>query len=145
MAMDRDGYGVREGQTALERLLEDCRTLSPAGIERIAQGWARFAGGEHHAAYHAAERAALRLLEQQDRTPQWDEVRDRLLGLTERGDALVSWRQEHGDTGHQAEDALLGAALALLAGPDLHRPDREALVRPMAEGLPWLLAGNLAV
>jgi hypothetical protein len=145
MAMDRDGYGVREGQSALERLIEDCRTLSPAGIERIAHGWARFGGGEHHAAYLAAERAALQLLEREDRSSRWDELRDGLLGLTERGNALISWRQEHGDTGHQAERALLGAALALLAGPDLDRSDREALVRPMAEGLPWLLSGNLAV
>ena len=53
--MDRDGYGVREGQTSVDRLLEDCRTLSPAGIERVAHGWVAFAeGGEHHAAYVAA-------------------------------------------------------------------------------------------
>jgi alkylhydroperoxidase family enzyme len=146
MAMDRDGYGAREGQTPLERLLEDCRTLSPAGIERIAHGWARFtAGGEHHAAYHAAEKAAVHLLEQHGRTAEWDELRNRLLGLTERKDALVAWRQEHGDTGHQAENALLGAALAIVAGPDLDRSHREALLRPMGEGLPWLLSGNLAV
>jgi hypothetical protein len=143
--MDRDGYGTREGQTPLDRLLEDCRTLSPAGIERIAQGWVRLAEGERHAAHLAAERAALRLLEESRRGSEWDELRNRLLGLTERGTPMVAWKIEHGDTGHRAENALLGAALALLAGPDLAREHREALVRPMAEALPWLTAGNLAV
>jgi len=143
--MDPDGYGARAGQTPLDRLMEDCRTLSPAGIERVAHGWARFGEGEHHAAYTAAERAALHLLEQSGRTPEWDDLRNRLLGLTERGTPLVAWRQEHGDTGHRAERALLGAALALLAVPDLDRVHREALLRPMGEALPWLLAGNLPV
>ena len=145
MAMDRDGYGVREGQTPVDRLLEDCRTLSPAGIERVARGWVIHAEGEHLAAYHAAERAALRLLEETNRTPGWDELRDRLLGLTERGTPLVAWRQEHGDTGHRAERALLGAALALVAGPDLDRVHRHTLLAPMAEGLPWLLGGGVPV
>jgi hypothetical protein len=143
--MDRDGYGAREGQTPVDRLLEDCRTLSPAGIERIAHGWARLAEGEHHAAYVAAERAALHLLEQSDRGRRWDELRDRLLGLTEVGTPLIAWRLEHGDTGHAAERALLGAALALVAGPDLDRAHRETLLRPLGEALPWLLAGNLPV
>ena len=143
--MDRDGYGAREGQTPVDRLLEDCRTLSPAGIERIAHGWVTLAEGDRHAGYVAAERAALRLLEQEGRSPQWDELRDRLLGLTERGSPLVAWRLEHGETGHRAERALLGAALAIVAGPDLDRPHRETLLRPMAEALPWLLTGNLPV
>jgi hypothetical protein len=143
--MDRDGYGAREGQTPLDRLLEDCRTLSPAGIERVAQGWVRFSEGDHHAAHVAAERAALRVLEETNRGPEWDELRNRLLGLTERGTPLVAWRIEHGDTGHRAESALLAAALAIVAGPDLGREHREALLRPMGEALPWLVAGNLAV
>jgi len=131
--MDRDGYGAREGQTPVDRLLEDCRTLSPAGIERIAHGWLALAEGDRHAGYVAAERAALRLLEQEGRSPRWDELRDRLLGLTERGTPLIAWRLEH------------GAALAIVAGPDLDRPHRETLLRPMAEALPWLLTGNLPV
>jgi len=143
--MDRDGYGAREEQTPVDRLLEDCRTLSPAGIERIAPGWLALAEGDRHAGYVAAERAALRLLEQEGRSPQWDELRDRLLGLTERGTPLIAWRLEHGETGHRAERALLGAALAIVAGPDLERPHRETLLRPMAEALPWLLTGNLPV
>jgi hypothetical protein len=145
MAMDRDGYGVREGQTPLDRLLEDCRTLSPAGIERIARGWEVLAEGERHTPYVAAERAAIRLLEQSGRGQQWDDLRARLLSLTERGTPLIAWRVEHGETGHRAEHALLGSALALIAGPDLEREHREALLRPTAEALPWLLAGNLPV
>jgi hypothetical protein len=145
MAMDRDGYGAREGQTPLDRLLEDCRTLSPAGIERIARGWAVLAEGELHPAYVAAERAAMKVLEDSGRGAQWDELRNRLLGLTERGTPMIAWRVEHGDAGHRAERALLGAALALVAGPDLDRHHREVLLRPLAEALPWLLAGNLPV
>jgi hypothetical protein len=138
--MDRDGYGTRTGQTALERLLEDARTLSPLGIERVAAGWQQHAGGGTHQAYHEAERAALHVLETTRRAPQWDELRNQILGLTERPGAMVSWRLEHGDLGHQAEDALLGAALALLAGKDLDKVHHDTLVRPMAEALPWLLS-----
>jgi hypothetical protein len=145
MAMDRDGYGAREGQTPIDRLLEDCRTLSPAGIERIARGWVVLAEGELHPAYLAAEQAAIKVLEGSGRGAQWDELRNRLLGLTEHGTPLIAWRIEHGEIGHRAEHALLGGALALVAGPDLDRHDREVLLRPLAEALPWLLAGNLQV
>lgn len=137
MAIDRDGYGERPGQTAIDRLIEDCRTLSPLGIERVAAGWERF-GAEAHAAYAEAEKAALHVIEATNRGGRWDELRNQLLGLTERGTPLVSWRLEHGDVGHRAENALLGAALALLASPDLDAHHRDALLRPMAEGLPWL-------
>jgi len=141
--MDRDGYGVREGQSPVERLLEDCRTLSPAGIERIAAGWERHAAGAAaHTLYHAAERAALHALEASGRTAEWDELRNRVLGLTERGVPLIAWRVEHGAAGHRAEDALMGAALALLAGPGLDGAHRATLLRPMAEALPWLLAAS---
>jgi hypothetical protein len=135
--MDVEGYGQRPGQTALERLLEDSRTLSPAGIERVAGGWDQYA--RDHARYHEAEREALRVIEAADLGDEWDRVRNELLGLTERGSALVSWRAEHGEVGHKAEDALLGAALALTAETRLDAGHRETLVRPMAEALPWLL------
>ena len=39
--MDQDGYGYRADDRGIERLLQDSRTLSPAGIERagrIGQG-----------------------------------------------------------------------------------------------------------
>ena len=139
--MDRDGYGVRPGQTPLDRLLEDCRTLSPLGIERAAQGWVGHAGGGDHAAWRDAERAALHALETSDRMPEWDDLRNRLLGLTEGRDALVSWRLEHGEVGHHAENALLGAALGLMVAADLDADHRRTLVAPLAQALPWLSGG----
>lgn len=133
--MDRDGYGQRPGQSDLDRLLEDSRTLSPAGVERAAQGW----DPHQEQAIHRAEAEALRVLERADRAEEWDDLRNRLLGLTERGQPLVSWRAEHGEVGHHAEDALLTAALALLAGSGLDREASETLRRPMSHALPWLL------
>ncbi|MBV9524787.1 MAG: hypothetical protein JOZ46_03100, partial [Candidatus Dormibacteraeota bacterium] len=76
--MDTDGYGRRPGQTDIDRLLEDSRTLSPAGIERAAQGW----DPSQEAGIHRAEAEALRLLERSDRGGEWDELRNRILGLT---------------------------------------------------------------
>lgn len=140
--MDAEGYGVRPGQDPVDRLLEDCRTLSPAGVERVADGWQRLVGVIGTGPYHEAERAALRILESAGRTPAWDDLRTRLVGLTEHGVPLIAWRQEHGETGHRAEAALLGAALALVAGPDLDRAHRRTLLAPMAEALPWLLDGS---
>jgi hypothetical protein len=136
--MDRDGYGARRGQSDLERLLEDCRTLSPLGVERVAKGWIEHAGAGAHPVWHEAEAAALRVLETTGRTPEWDALRNRILGLTERRDALISWRLEHGEVGHRAEDALLGATLALMAAPELDAAHSRALLAPMAEALPWL-------
>jgi hypothetical protein len=134
--VDRDGYGQRHKQPAVERLVEDCRTLGPAGIERIAAGWGQRAPD----LYVAAEREALHVVETMRRGRAWDDLRNRLLGLTERGTPLVAWGAEHGDVGHKAEDALLGAALALLARPELDSHHGNTLVRPMATALPWLLS-----
>ncbi len=134
--MDKEGYGARPQQTDLDRLLEDCRTLSPAGVERIAVAW------DHRgdpATYRAAERAALRQLELAGMGDSWDATRNRLLGLTERGTPLVAWKSERGAVGHKAEDALLAAALALLARPGLAPHQARILLGPMARALPWLL------
>ena len=139
--MDDDGYGIRPGQTAIDRLLEDCRTLSPAGIERVATGWDR---RHDPKLFGEAERAALHVIEAENRGPQWDELRNFILGLTERGQPLVAWQAEHGETGHKAEQALLAAALALIAGPRLDAHHRATLVRPMAEALPWLVPATTA-
>jgi hypothetical protein len=154
MSNDIDGYGTRETQSDIDRLLEDCRTLSQSGIERIAQSWqTRVAPGwadrisDHHDAssaehdaWHQAERAALHVLEATNRAAAWDDLRNRILDLTEHHDALVSWRDEHGETGHRAEDALLGAALALSARPELDPTDERVLLGPMSATLPWLAA-----
>jgi hypothetical protein len=138
MAIDDDGYGPRQGQSDIDRLLEDARTLSPLGIERAAQGWVRHSDSGAHKAWNEAEQAAQEALRKEGRAPAWDELRGRLLGLTEREGALVAWRQEHGEIGHHAESALLGAALALLARPGLDAPHTRTLLAPMAEALPWL-------
>ncbi len=152
MSVDVDGYGPRPHQTDLERLIEDTRTLSALSIERIAAAWTEDAGPiraghpEHHGdlptaahtAWVAAERAALHALESAGRAAEWDDLRRRLLDLTERHDALVSWRQEHGDNGHRAEDALMGAGLALLARAALDAEHLRTLLRPMSSALPWL-------
>jgi hypothetical protein len=135
--MDFEGYGKRPGQSPIDRLLEDSRTLSPAGVERAAAGWDRHVGAGE-ASYRKAEQAALRQIEATGKGADWDELRNRLLGLTERGTPMVAWRVEHGSTGHKGENALLGAALALVAGPELPAEHRDALLRPMAEALPWL-------
>jgi hypothetical protein len=141
MSQDVEGYGPRSSQSDIDRLLEDCRTLSASGIERIAASWRRHdASAADHDAWHEAERAALHVLEASNRAPAWDELRNRILDLTEHHDALVSWREEHGEIGHRAEDALLGAALALLARPELDRAHERTLLGPMSAALPWLVA-----
>ena len=141
MTLDSEGYGPRPGQGDVDRLLEDARTLSPLGVERAAQGWVQHAGAGGHDSWHDAERAALHVLEKTRRVGGWDQLRGRILGDTERTDAMIAWRLEHGDVGHHAESALLGAALALMAGADLDRAHRRVLLAPMGEALPWLTGG----
>jgi hypothetical protein len=138
MTTDADGYGPQQGQTDLDRLLEETRTLSPVGVERVADGWERHAGAGRHESWVAAERAALHVLEERGKTGEWQQLQNRVLGLTEHKNALVAWREEHGATGHAAEQALLGASLGLLARPDLDRRHARVLLAPMAEALPWL-------
>ena len=139
MAIDAEGYGYRAGEEGLERLLRDARVLSPAGIERAAWGWDRHEDPAAMQRFHDAERVALRALEQTDRGPAWEETRKRILDLTEGRASLVSWKVEHGDLGHKAERAMLGAALALLTRDKLSHEQYVTLARPMAEALPWLL------
>ena len=134
---DADGYGYSSEDRGVDRLLDDMRTVSPAGIERVAAGW------DSHEAdgldkFHAAEKAAVKALETADRAPAWEDLRRRVMDLTEGRSAMVDWKAEHGDTGHKAERAALGAALALLAGNAVSPADRQVLVAPMAEALPWL-------
>ncbi len=125
------------GDAAVRRLESDLRTFSPAGIERVAWGWRRHEG--HTKPFHAAERAALHVIEQADRGPEWEDVRRTLSGLMEGSRSLLSWKEEHCHEGHTAERAVYGTALALLAGDHLSRERYVALVQPLAEALPWLL------
>jgi len=139
VTVDAEGYGFPEHQRTLGRLMDDVRVLSPAGVERVAQGWDRYVGLRGQQAMHDAEKAAIHAIEKADRGPAWDEVRKNLFGLTESGAALVSWKAEHGDIGHKAENAAFMAALGLVAGNLITKAQATTLMRPLAEALPWLL------
>jgi len=139
VSIDAEGYGFPEHQRTLQRLIDDIRVLSPSGVERAAQGWDRHARLKGLEQIHAAEKAATHSIEQADRGPAWDEVRRNLFGLTESGGALVSWKAEHGDVGHKAENAAFMAALGLVASNLISEHQVKTLVRPMSEALPWLL------
>ena len=134
---DADGYGYSSTDHGIERLLDDMRTLSAPGLGRIASGW-----DAHERAgldrFHAAQKAALKALETTDKAQTWEELRRRVLDLTEGRAAMESWRAEHGEIGHKAERAALGAALALMAVEQLSPEDYATLAAPMAEALPWL-------
>jgi len=138
MSVDAEGYGFPEHQRTLARLMDDVRVLSPAGVERVAQGWDEHVGAKGLKAFHDAEKAATHALEQADRGAAWDQVRSSLFGLTESGDALVSWKAEHGDIGHKAEQAAFAAALGLVASDLISKDQAATLTRPLAEALPWL-------
>lgn len=144
MGVDIEGYGFPEHQRTLARLMEDIRVLSPAGVERAARGWDKYVGDHGLPAFREAEKAALHAIEQADRGSAWDEVRRTLFGLTESGQALVSWRAEHGEVGHKGENGAFAAALALLADGMISPEQQLTLVRPMAEALPWLLPEGVA-
>jgi hypothetical protein len=139
VSIDADGYGFPEHQRTLARLMEDVRVLSPAGVERVARGWDLHVGPKALQAFLDAEKAATHAIEQADRGTAWDLVRSSLFGLTESGDALVSWKAEHGETGHKAERAAFAAALGLVASNLIDKEQAANLMRPMAEALPWLL------
>lgn len=139
MSIDAEGYGFPEHDRTLARLVDDIRVMGPAGVERAAQGWVSHATGHTHESFRAAEKTATRALEQHNRGSIWDTFRSNLFGLTESGTALVSWKAEHGDVGHKAEDAAFAAALALIAADFIRPQEFGTLVRPMAEALPWLL------
>ena len=138
MGVDAEGYGFPEHQRSLARLMDDIRVLSPAGVERVARGWDEHVGTKGLSAFHDAERAATHAIEQADRGAAWDLVRSSLFGLTESGDALVSWKAEHGDIGHKAERAAFAAALGLVAGTLITKEQQAILMAPLAEALPWL-------
>ena len=139
MAVDTDGYFYQKSDQGIERLVRDARVLGPAGIERAAWGWDRHEDLAAMQRFHEAEKAALHVLEQTNRSPVWDDARKQILDLTEGRTSLVSWKVEHGDIGHKAERALLGAALAIIARDKLSHPQYVTLAQPMAEALPFLL------
>ena len=83
--------------------------------------------------------AALHAIEKADRGPAWEEFRRSIFDMTEGRKALVAWQYEHGETGHKAERAAYGAALALFARGHITSDQFGTLARPMDEALPWLL------
>lgn len=136
---DVEGYGYRAGEVGTDRLLNDARILSPAGIERSAWGWDRHEEPTAMQRFRDAERAALHALEQRNRGEAWEDIRRQILDLTEGRTSLISWKSEHGELGHKAERAMLGAALGIMTRDQLQHDQYVTLVRPMAEALPWLL------
>ena len=138
MSVDAEGYGFPEHQQTLARLMDDIRVLSPAGVERVARGWDEHVGAKGLQAFHDAEKAATHAIEQADRGPAWDLVRSSLFGLTESGNALVSWKAEHGEIGHKAERGAFAAALGLVAANLISKEQAAILKTPLAEALPWL-------
>src|SRR2546422_10425950 len=120
-----------------ERLRSDLGTFSAAGVERAAWGWDQHAG--ESASFRDAERAAVHGIEKANRGAEWDQFRRSLFEMTEGRSALVAWRYEHGETGHKAERAAYGAALALFGRDHITREQFATLARPMDEALPWLL------
>ena len=139
VGVDAEGYGFPEHQKTLSRLIDDIRILSPAGIERAAQGWDKHARLHGLDEIHKAEKAAVHAIEQAGRGEAWDEVRRSVFGLTESGNSLISWKAEHGEVGHKAEDAAFMAALGLVAGNLIGTEQQATLLRPMSEALPWLV------
>ena len=142
--MDADGYGFRPDERTVDRLLQDFRTLSPAGIERAAWGWDQHVGGAGRERFGKAEEAALEAIKRRGAADRWLGVRAQVYGLTEGDHRVISWEAEaeehHGHT-RSAEHAAYGAALALVAGDAIDENTHRVLLTPLAEALPWLLPG----
>lgn len=114
------------------------RVLGPSGIERIAWAWRRY-GSPHLAECDAALEGARRGVAENGESEAWHAAERDLKELTEGHDAQESWRAEAGDVGRTAEDAMLHAALALIARPFIDAEAYRTLVKTASEALPWLL------
>jgi hypothetical protein len=124
-------------QEERDRFVREIGAFSAAGVERAAWGWDQHA--TNLTVFREAERAALHAIEKADLGPAWEDFRRSIFDMTEGRKALVAWQYEHGETGHKAEGAALGAALALFARDHINRDQFAILARPMDEALPWLL------
>ena len=121
-----------------KRFITELGSFSAAGVERAAWGWDQHSGRDLDS-FHKAERLALKAIEKADRGPEWEDFRRSIFDMTEGRKALVAWQYEHGETGHKAERAAYGAALALFARGHIATEQFETLARSMDEALPWLL------
>ena len=108
------------GSEAINRLESDLRTLSPAGIERVAWGWRRHEG--HPERLHVAEQAALHVIEQTDRGPNWEDLRRTLNNLMAELDEMrTAWQGAGGRSFEQVrqewarDQATLNEALGATA------------------------------
>lgn len=140
--MDADGYGFRPDERTVDRLLQDFRTLSPAGIERAAWGWELHGGKSDRERFAKAEEAALDEIRKRGDWDRWEAVRAAVYNLTEGDHRVVSWEaehEEHDEHSRAAEHAAYGAALGLVAGEAIDERTRRVLLTPLAEALPWLL------
>ena len=126
-------------QQERKRFITEIGAFSAAGIERAAWGWDQHVTGGDLDSFHQAERAALHAIEKADRGPAWEDFRRSIFDKTEGRNALVAWQYEHGETGHKAERAAYGAALALFARGHITADQFGILARPLDEALPWLL------
>ena len=126
-------------QQERQRFITEIGAFSAAGVERAAWGWDQHVTGADLDSFHQAERAALHAIEKADRGPAWEDFRRSIFDKTEGRNALVAWQYEHGETGHKAERAAYGAALALFARGHITADQFGTLARPMDEALPWLL------
>jgi hypothetical protein len=125
-------------QQERKRFITEIGAFSAAGVERAAWGWDEHGAGKLDL-FREAEQAALHAIEKADRGPAWEEFRRSIFDLTEGRKALVAWQFEHGETGHKAERAAYGAALALFARGHITADQFGTLARPLDEALPWLL------
>ncbi|MBO0704034.1 MAG: hypothetical protein J2P39_01820 [Candidatus Dormibacteraeota bacterium] len=137
--MTEEGLEARYGpnSTQVERLLSDARVLGPSGIERIA--WARrhliLPAGQAE----AAEVEARGVVSAAGLERAWEAAESDLRGMVEGHYAQQSWQAEDPVVDRTAEDAALNAILALVVKEELGRDEYRALVKPMADALPWLL------
>jgi len=125
-------------QKERERFITEIGSFSAAGVERAAWGWDQHASRDLDS-FHKAERAALHAIEEANRAPAWEDFRRSIFDMTEGKKALVAWQYEHGETGHKAERAAYGAALALFGRGHIDADQFATLARSMDEALPWLL------
>ena len=136
--MDSDGYGYTADDHGVGRLLEDLRTLSPSGIERVAHGWELY-GLPHLERYHEAEAAALAAIENAHLTTDWESIQ-RAGARPHRGPVVAgvvegrTWR-EGSPRGGGGARRCAGAARGRPSRP---RATPRRSLRPMAEALPWL-------
>ena len=109
-------------------------------MEGAAHEWDRLVEEQRLEEFRLAGKAAATLGEQARRGNDWDRANRARFGLTEGGDAPVTWQADQEEFGHQAEPAAFAATLALSAQDQHANSQLEVLVARTGEMLPWLLS-----